>query len=728
MRYEEHQRDVESRKTFELIFPDGLKEEKIGDYLHALRETLRGGRWSLTSPTIVLEVLFSETGPEHRLRVPESIAEQVCNQLESHITDISIEEIAEPTQPRWLVAREYGTSKTWGQLDIRSAGMASNTLLGTGRSLADGEMLSLQILFTSTKQSTDKWVPKARSTKADRLMKPYSFISPDMFRPSQELLDERKAKQEEPNFSGIIRVAAKAKTTDRANSLVGGLVNALGSVNGKARFKAVGTFSDAPMRVNGASLPWRYPARLMLSELAAVTAVPIGSPNIPGLKRPSTRHMRAHPIIPREGIVLGHSTASVDRKVALNPHDAMMHVLTLGKNGTGKSSVFKNAASQISRTPWISPAGKKLKQGFLVLDPHGDLTESILSDIPADRINDVIYIDPTDPCPVGLNLLSGTSPSLITSYMMGVLESLFGTGPLTGHVLRNTITTVAMHPGMTLHEVALALDDPEFRDQITRDVHDEQLKRYWTRYENLSRAEQSQSTEPVMRRLGAFLTPEFRGIFGQSGGLDVQAAINSGKIIVINLAQGKIGERNADLLGAMVVAKLWAAVKERANIPEAERRPFYLFVDEAPRFMKLPTSLGDMLAEARKFRLSCWLATQSIGQISEIRNDVVVNTRTKIVFESSIPDGRIIGQEIGVDAEDIARLPEHTAILSVPHAPAATIRTIKPADPLRPASEVIAASRANYGKPMEDVELEIAARRTYKPQHKRTRPKVGRED
>ena len=162
---------------------------------------------------------------------------------------------------------------------------------------------------------------------------------------------------------------------------------------------------------------------------------------------------------------------------------------------------------------------------------------------------------------------------------------------------------------MTLYEVALALDDPAFRDEITRDLQDEQLKRYWTRFENLSRSEQSQSTEPVMRRLGVFLTPEFRGIFGQSGGLDMFEAINSGKIIILNLAQGKIGELNANLLGAMAVAKLWAAVKERANIPEAERRPFYLFVDEAPRFMKLPTSLGDMLAEARKFRLSCWLAT-----------------------------------------------------------------------------------------------------------------------
>ena len=725
MRERQQRAQEHGRVVYEIVFPERVTFQQVTSAVNAVRGNLTNGKWSLSPQTMVQELLHTEHGIRHRLRVPAGErARQIYNQLEGHFPGVHVQEVDEPGYPRWVYGKEYGTTDPYGCLDIGDGVAYTTTLLNSAQNLGPREATVLQVVYTlaAHERPPAKEPPPAVKVKVPVVGNLVSFKSADK--------RDRNEKLREPNFIAVIRIAAAAENANRARALVGGVESAMRSADGQARFRSLVAHGDVLQRVHQAAAPrWKFPAQLTLSEVAALMGVRVNQADIAGIQRPPTRHMRADPTIPKEGILLGHSTVpSNPRRVAMRPADSMMHVLTLGKNGTGKSSVFKNAASQVIRSPWVDPEGKPQQQGFMVLDPHGDLAEAMLSDIPEERIEDVVYIDPTSPNPVGLNLMNGASPSLTTSYLMGVVESMFGVGPLTGHVLRNTITTVAMHGGMTLHEVALALDDPDFRDELTRGLRDEQLNRYWTRFENLSRAEQAQTTEPVMRRLGVFLTPEFRGIFGQSGGLDMWDAINDGKIIVLNLAQGKIGEANANLLGAMAVAKLWAAAKERATIPEEWRRPFYLFVDEAPRFMKLPTSLGEMLAEARKFRLSCWLASQSIGQVREIANDVIVNCRTKIVFESSSGDGALIGREIGVDSEDIRRLPQHTAILSVPHAPPATIKTIRPSRPLRAAGEVIRASQANYGKPLEDVELEIASRRSARIGPKRMRPKFGKEE
>jgi hypothetical protein len=717
MRDREQRQYDHDRQTYRLTFPDGVKFDQVTQWLDAIRKNLGPTRFGMVASTIVAEMIHREHGIEHRIRVPAGIkGEQIYNQLEGHIPGVHIELLEEPAYPAWTFAQELGTTAHQARLDIRQAAAMSRTLLNSGQNLGKHEATVVQLVIMAAAREKVRPEP----TQTIRLKR----LPIDLPTRGRTDAKEHRAKQEEPNFLAIVRVAASAPSHGRARELVTALSRAIGSADGNARFRKLLRPGDAVERVNRAAVPFQFPAQLMLSEVGALAAYRLDSMDVPGLRKPPTQHMRADPAIPTHGIKIGHSTAKPDRSVAIESDSLMTHLLLLGKTNTGKSTVFEHLAYQWIREPWHGR-----KKGLLLLDPHGDLTANFLNAISADRIDDVVYVNPLDiDMPVGMNLLGGPRPSLTTSYMMGVLEKLYGTGPLTGHVLRNTIYTVALRGGMTLYEVALALDDPEFRDELTRDVKDEQLKRYWTRYENLSRAEQSQSTEPVMRRLGAFLTPELRGIFGQTGGLDMRRALAEGKIVVINLSQGKLGEQSAELLGAMSVALLWQAVQERANIPEGQRTPFLLLADEFHRFMKLPTSFGDILAEARKYRLGCCMATQSIGQITEVRNDVMVNARTKILFELGSSDAGMVGREIGVDPNDISRLPQHTAILNVPHAPSATVKTLPPPEPVGRAADVIAASRSNYGKPAEDIELEMAARRKPRPQHRRMRPKVGRED
>ncbi len=218
-----------------------------------------------------------------------------------------------------------------------------------------------------------------------------------------------------------------------------------------------------------------------------------------------------------------------------------------------------------------------------------------------------------------------------------------------------------------------------------------------------------------MRRLGPMLTPEFRGIFGQSEGVDMAAVLAEGKILIVNLAEGQIGEGPAALLGALVVARFWQEVQRRSRLPEEQRTPYLLIADEFQRFLKLPTSFGDMTGEARKFRLGLVLANQLLDQIRDIRSDVLANTRSKLALETVAADAAMIAREIGVTENDIKRLGRFEAVLSlvIDNQPArpATGYTLPPPPPVGLGNAVRAASRSTYGKPMAEVEQEIRDRR-----------------
>jgi len=460
-------------------------------------------------------------------------------------------------------------------------------------------------------------------------------------------------------------------------------------------------------RIERGATPRLFPCQFSLSELVSL-AIPLGELQAAGLPTSHTRHLSAHPAIPRDGIVLAVSTfPGAERHLALAPEDLTKHLHVIGQTGTGKSTVLENVAAQVMQRGL----------GMMVIEPKGDLIEAILNLVPRERIADVILLDPSDERPIGLNLLAGMNPSLATSYLLGVFDKLYGTGIQTGHILRHTIRTIAEHPGMTLYEVALILDDPAFRDQVTRQVHDESLQRFWTRFDNMTRAEQDTMTEPVMRRLAPLLTEEMRVIFGQAQGLDMARVLAEGKILLVNLSRGRLGDDTASLLGSMVIAQFWQAVQGRAALPPDQRTPFFLLADEFGEYVKLPTSFAEILAMARSHALPAILSHQHLGQVRDIKEDVLTNARNKLVLQVGADDAHVFGRELApsVEASHLQHLGKYQAIARLVCAdqvmPPATAQTLPPPKPVGLGRAVRAASRQQWARPRAVVEAELLARR-----------------
>lgn len=698
------------RVVYTLTFPAELDPKLVIGWLQAVSGTL-GQR------SIVLETIVTANGLIYRIRANWQQAEAVAAQLQGLIPGIRCTPDDKFLRTEWTATSEWGESRPERPLRIDDPGIIATTIISTLQPLEDDEALVFQwVLRPSKERDVPPYEKVEYSTTAARLILGGTGKS-------KEAVDEYRAKLTEVNFDAVLRIATYAKTQPRAKYLlnrVGGAVRSVRGQSNRIRQRLVLYTSAMSNRVTRARSPIIWPARMTAKELVALISWPIGSMDVAGLPQSRTRHMSASNAIPREGIVIGRSTLPGHRPVALTQQSLMTHAWIAGRTGVGKSTLLENIAAQLMQEG----------AGLVMVEPSGDLTRKVLDLVPRGRVNDVIYIDPTDTDnPVGLNLMQGASPSMVTSYLSGVLEAAFGTGIQTSDILRNTIYTVAQYPDLTLYEVALALDDAEFRDDITRGIEDEQLKRFWTRYEGLSRAEQAQTTEPVMRRLRALLVPELSGIFGQAKGLDMRQVLADGKVVVVNLAEGQIGESNAELLGSLVVARLWQEVQARSFLPESTRTPFFLIADEFQRYVRLPTSFSEILAQARKYGLGCLLAHQHLGQIGKLKDDVLTNTATKIVLGTAANDAAAIAKDLGLKPEDIQNLSRFEAIVRMIVNNAlvrpATIETLQPPKPKNTARAVREASKRLYGKPRVEVEAEFKTRREARRRPPKGRAKLG---
>lgn len=704
--------------AFRLTFPPDVKPDQAAQWVTAIAGLLRRPASQLFGLEVgVLEFVHTEDGIRHRLRLPDRHAAFVIGQLEGHLPGAHAIVDDHARLPTWRLAREYGTSSH--RLPLRTANpetVSSTLLSAVGSDLRSNEAIVLQLVVTT-----------ARTERPGK--KPRTVNGPWWLALAAGRHEPPGDKTADVNLLAVIRIAVAASSDRRARHLLRQMRAALDSASSQVcRIRPRWTLRPQAVvrRVTEASTPWRFPATLTAGELVALSGIPLGSPDIPGLPASRTRHMRPDPTLPRLGIVLARSTVpGRQRPIALAPMDFMRHVYLPGRQGAGKSTLLENVASQWMRLPE--------RYGLTFVDPHGDAAENLLNLVPRERIADVIYCCPAEiEHPVGANPLEGESPGLVTSYLMGVLEQIFGVGILTADYLRNSIYTVALHGGQTLHEVVLVLDDALFRDSLTRGLQDENLRRFWTAYEAMSTAERTRTIEPVMRRLRPFLLPELRGIFGQAKGIDFKAVLDEGKILILNLAQARLGEGPAMLCGSLVIAKLWQEVLNRSAVPPDSRLPHLLVCDEFQKLIKLPISFGDMTAEARKFKLGLVLANQLMDQIRDIRTDVLANTFNKIVLSVVAADAAAIAREIGLREEDLKRLGKYEAVLSLTHdghtARPATGVTLPPAEPVGLGNAVKLASRSQYGKPRAAVEAEIAARRQRPTASGRTRPKIGKED
>lgn len=318
--------------------------------------------------------------------------------------------------------------------------------------------------------------------------------------------------------------------------------------------------------------------------------------------------------------------------------DRRRHIYIIGKTGTGKSTLLANMA--------ISDFRKK--EGMAIIDPHGDLSEILLDYIPSFRVNDVVYLDPSDQeNSFILNPLEVKNPAqreLVVSGIIAIFHKLYAHtwGPRLEHILRNCLFALLAVEGASFLEVPQFLSDKNYRQKIVDKIPDQVIKNFWTiEFERMPPALQVEATGPILNKVGQFLSsPIIRNIVGRSKStIDLEEIMNEGKILILNLSQGRLGEDSAALLGAMIITKFQLAAMNRINIPENERKDFFLYVDEFQNFAT--ESFIKILSEARKYRLNLTLANQYIAQVSEeVQAAILGNAGTLVSFLVGAGDAR----------------------------------------------------------------------------------------
>lgn len=353
------------------------------------------------------------------------------------------------------------------------------------------------------------------------------------------------------------------------------------------------------------------------------------------------------------------------RIFGIKTDDRRRHMYVIGKTGMGKTNLLENLAIQ----------DIKHGKGVAFIDPHGDTAEKLIKAIPANRINDVIYFNPADQdFPIAFNVMENVNPEykhLIASGLVGVFKKLWADswGPRLEYILRNAILALLEYPGSTLLGVTRILVDKDYREKVVANVSDPVVRAFWVdEFSKWNDRVLQEVISPIQNKVGQFLsTSLIRNIVGQTkSSFDVREAMDSNKILIMNLSKGRVGEDASALIGAMMITKIQLAAMERVDILEEERQDFYLYVDEFQNFAT--ESFANILSEARKYRLNLVLANQYIAQLDEKVSDAVFgNAGTIISFRVGAADAELLEKEFEpiFMMNDIVNLPKYHVYLKL---------------------------------------------------------------
>ncbi|MBI2596326.1 type IV secretion system DNA-binding domain-containing protein [Candidatus Daviesbacteria bacterium] len=470
--------------------------------------------------------------------------------------------------------------------------------------------------------------------------------------PDAKQLEAVEGKLAKSGFETVIRMVVSSTSKESAKMHVQNIRSAFEQFNGPFN-----GFAGMKIRSEKGFIKdfiYRYPPRfdklsvMTADEIASVFHFPNKSVETPHIQWLPAKSAPAPDLIPTSGLYIGKSRfRGAERAVYMSDYDRQRHMYIIGRTGSGKTELLKSMMLQDILN------GK----GLCFIDPHGDAAEEILQLIPASRAQDVIYFDPSDTDrPFGMNMLESYSEEhkhLVVASIIGLMYKLFDPqktgiiGPRFEHGVRNAMLTAMSKPGNTFMEVVRVMTDPEFVKELLPLVQDPVVRRYWTdQIAQTSDFHKSEVLDYTVSKFGRFVTNVMmRNIIGQSkSSFDLRNVMDTGKILIVNLSKGRMGEENSNFLGLVLVPKILFAAMSRANIPESQRRDFYLYVDEFQNFAT--DTFADILAEARKYKLNLIVANQFIGQIGEdLKNAVFGNVGTIAAFRVGVTDANFLQHE-----------------------------------------------------------------------------------
>ena len=371
-------------------------------------------------------------------------------------------------------------------------------------------------------------------------------------------------------------------------------------------------------------------------------------------------------MLDRPIIRLGRVDFRSDTRVfGIKNEDRFSHIYIIGKTGTGKSTLLETMAVQ----------DLEGGNGFALIDPHGDLVERIAARVPASRRNDVIYFNAPDPAqPFGYNPLRHVSEdriALAASGLMEVFKKMWpeAWGVRMEHILRNVLMALLEQPNATLHDILQTLSDQNFRKSIAKSLRNETVRTFLLKeFDRFSFGYRADGTAPIQNKVGAFLADPLlnRILTAPKTDLHIRRIMDEGKVLLVNLGKGKIGEDSSSLLGGLLVTTLGLAAYSRADIPPADRRDFFVYVDEFQSFTTL--ALANMLSELRKYRVGFTVAHQYLHQLElEIRHAVLGNTGSIISFRVGAEDAPYLVREFHerFGEIDLLQLPNYRIYLKL---------------------------------------------------------------
>lgn len=545
----------------------------------------------------------------------------------------------------------------------------------------------------------------------------------------QSVLDSIDEKTKHAGFETTIRVLVSSNIHQRSQDILSNVVSSFSLFNlpGKNGFNFTpasdieGFITAYIMRF----FPQTHDKNILNSvELATLFHFP-QQEDIPTsqLTRQDSKQVDGPRNVPEHGLLLGYNLfRGIKKPIRLALEDRQRHIYVVGQTGTGKSTFLENLALQ----------DMLMGNGFAFIDPHGDTAEKLLSMVPKERTEDVIYFCPADTdYPLGLNVFEAKTEDekdFVIQEVINVLYKLYDPqrqgiiGPRYEHLFRNAALTVMAGPdGGSFIDIPKLFRDKDYVEQKLKHVTDNNVLDFWRK--EMPQSQRSNDFGEVVSwfvsKFGAFLSNGMmRNIIGQiNSSFDLRDIMDNKKILIVNLSKGRTGELNSKLLGMIFVMKFQAAAMSRANIDEKDRVDFCLYVDEFQNFST--DSFATIMSEARKYRLNLVVANQFTTQLTEeIRDAVFGNIGTTVAFRIGQNDIDVLSRYFQplFDGDDLLRIPNYNTIVrtligGVPTQPF-SMATVPPlGTPNQELGDALKQlSAAKYGRPRQVIEKEIFAR------------------